>query len=408
MKGITHFLVGVATASCFPLAVRSAYDDKSYLILLGGLFGIMSDTLDFKFARYFWKHDYRVRITEDNLDPAAAAETIAKAIDEAAATGRPVRVKLDILRFSTNYYRTYAVMIDDRKKQVSCVIGPLKTMSHCMGRGENMPGEESKKRAVEKDGPIAVLEKFAKEAPALPNSMPVPTRGHVASFKADVNNTYYSDAEVGIFSGPDFEFIPQKDGRVRIDFIPWHRRWTHSITLGLLMGPIGFALFADWGALFAGNLAAFANPFAVNAFFISILAFWAHVFVDQTGHLGSNLFPPWTKFRSLGWRWCTSASPFPNLMVNYISAAIILWNMNAFAPAPVFTPPWAAGIPGGFTNMTYCILSLLNYVGVVIVLPLLFFYAIVRLYRHIYYKSRSIRLEEAFSGEDWAGGGGDM
>ena len=75
--------------------------------------------------------------------------------------------------------------------------------------------------------------------------MPVPTRGHVASFKADVNNTYYSDAEVGIFSGPDFEFIPQKDGRVRIDFIPWHRRWTHSITLGLLMGPIGFALFAD-------------------------------------------------------------------------------------------------------------------------------------------------------------------
>ena len=116
MKGITHFLVGVATASCFPLAVRSAYDDKSYLILLGGLFGIMSDTLDFKFARYFWKHDYRVRITEDNLDPAAAAETIAKAIDEAAATGRHVRVKLDILRFSTNYSRTYAVMIDDRKK----------------------------------------------------------------------------------------------------------------------------------------------------------------------------------------------------------------------------------------------------------------------------------------------------
>ena len=44
----------------------------------------------------------------------------------------------------------------------------------------------------------------------------------------------------------------------------------------------------------------------------------------------------------------------------------------------------------------------------VIVLPLLFLYAIVLLYRHIYYKSRSIRLEEAFSGEDWAGGGGDM
>ena len=408
MKGVTHFLVGVATASCFPLAVRSAYDDKSYLILLGGLFGIMCDTLDFKFARYFWKHDYRVRMTEDHLDPVAPAETIAKAIDEAAATGRSVHVKLDILRYSTNYYRTYSVLIDDRKKQVTCVIGPLKTMSHCMARGENMPGEEAKKRAVETEGPVAVLEKFAKEAPGLPHSMPTPTLSHVATFKADLNNTYYSDTEVGIFSGPDFDFRPQKDGRIRMDFIPWHRRWTHSVTLGLLMGPIGFSMFANWNAWLAGNLTAFATPYAVNAFFISILAFWAHVLVDQTGHLGSNLLPPFTKFRSLGWQWCTSGSPFANLMVNYISVAVILWNMNVYAPTPIFTLPWANGISGEWTNMAYCLISLLNYMAVVIALPLLVFYLIVRLYRRLYYGSRQIRLEEAFTGEDWVGGGGDM
>lgn len=408
MKGITHFLTGVATASCFPLAIQTAFDEKAYLMVLGGVCGIMSDTLDFKFARYFWKHDYRVRLTEDNLDPRLPAEIMAKAIDEAAATGRPVRVKLDIDRVSTSYYRTYAVMVDDDHKEVTCCIGPLKTMSHCMARGENMPGDAAKKSAIEKNGPIAVMETLAKEAPALPDSMPVPTRAFTASFKSDVNNTYYCDAEVGIFSGPDFEFAPQKDGKVRIDFIPWHRRWTHSVTLGLLMGPIGFALFANWGALAAGDLRLFANPFAVAAFFIGILAFWSHVLVDQTGHLGSNLFPPWTKTRSLGWKWCTSASPFSNLMVNYISVSIILWNINAYAPAPVFTLPWAGGLSGGFGNAAYYLVSLLNYASVVVALPLMVMYLIVRIYRRIYYASRQIRLEEAFSGEDWSGGGGDM
>jgi len=87
MKGITHFLTGVATATCFPLAVQSAYTDKTFLIALGGFFGVLCDTLDFKFARYFWKHDYRVRLTEDHLDPREPAETIARAIDQAAETG---------------------------------------------------------------------------------------------------------------------------------------------------------------------------------------------------------------------------------------------------------------------------------------------------------------------------------
>ncbi len=408
MKGITHFLTGVATASCFPLAVQTAFTDKSYLMVLGGVCGILCDTLDFKFARYAWKHDYRVRLTEDNLDPRLPAETIAKALDEAAQTGKPVRVKLDILRYSTNYYRTYVVMIDDQRKEVTCTIGPLKTMSHSMARGENMPSDSARRKAIESKGPVAVLEQLARETPGLPDSMPEENISHVAKFTADVHNTYYLDTEVGIFSGPDYEFARQKDGRVRIDFIPWHRRWTHSLTLGLSLGPIGFTLFANWSALFAGNVAAFANPYAISAFFIAILAFWSHVFVDQTGHLGSNLFPPWTHLRSQGWKWCTSASPFSNQMVNYLSLSIILWNLNAYAPKAVFTLPWARGISGDFSNPLYYLVSLLNYAAVCVALPLLIIYLIVRIYRRRHYASRQYQLEEGYTSEDFAGGAGDL
>ena len=86
MKGITHFLTGVATASCFPLAIQTAFADKSFLMLYGGFCGILPDTLDFKFARYFWKVDHVVNMTEDHLDAKLAAETVAQSIDEAAAS----------------------------------------------------------------------------------------------------------------------------------------------------------------------------------------------------------------------------------------------------------------------------------------------------------------------------------
>ncbi len=67
MKGISHFLAGLAAATFIPGVVESAAQG-SYLILLGGLFGLLPDTLDFKFARYF---DRAEAIDPDpaNLDP---------------------------------------------------------------------------------------------------------------------------------------------------------------------------------------------------------------------------------------------------------------------------------------------------------------------------------------------------
>ena len=54
MKGISHFITGVALATFFP-EVAQAGAHGSLLPMLGGIGGILPDTLDFKFARYFEK-----------------------------------------------------------------------------------------------------------------------------------------------------------------------------------------------------------------------------------------------------------------------------------------------------------------------------------------------------------------
>jgi hypothetical protein len=51
MKGIAHFVTGVAIATFFPEVVESAAQG-SLLPMLGGVAGILPDTLDFKFVRY--------------------------------------------------------------------------------------------------------------------------------------------------------------------------------------------------------------------------------------------------------------------------------------------------------------------------------------------------------------------
>ena len=53
MKGIAHFLTGVAVASFFPEIVYGASQNLSFGPVLGGIAGLLPDTIDFKVARYF-------------------------------------------------------------------------------------------------------------------------------------------------------------------------------------------------------------------------------------------------------------------------------------------------------------------------------------------------------------------
>ncbi|NTU66074.1 MAG: hypothetical protein HGB05_22385 [Chloroflexi bacterium] len=117
MKGISHFLAGVAAATFVPGVVESAAQG-SYLIVLGGLFGLLPDTLDFKFARYFEQH---VNIDPDpaNLDPQIMASAVA------AETGKAIRVQLHNIPLGPNRWRQYRIRFDSERNEIVVTIGPI-------------------------------------------------------------------------------------------------------------------------------------------------------------------------------------------------------------------------------------------------------------------------------------------
>lgn len=130
--------------------------------------------------------------------------------------------------------------------------------------------------------------------------------------------------------GPSFEF--RREGEeVEISFLPWHRRWSHSLTLaglfgltcGLLFGPL-----AGW---------------------VAAVAFATHVLEDQLGHLGSNLWWPFTDRRSNGLRLMHSGDPLPNFVTVLVACGLILYNLNRFAAPSPFDGSlfllWAVFVP---------------------------------------------------------------
>lgn len=368
MKGITHFLCGVMIASFFPLAVEASLTEKSLIIILGGLFGLLADPIDFRSARYLWKINYEIMLDDKDPDPRIVADIVSNAINEAYDKKKMVTVKFHTLKISANYYRTYSVIIDEVKKMVICEIGPLKTLGQAMGKGHH-PWSKINKRAV-------------------------------AFFKPDVINTYFRKTDVQIFSGPDLAFVPEGN-HIRIDFIAWHRRWSHSFTMGAAFAPIGMLLFADWNSLFNGRVDLFFSPLSITAFFISMFAYWGHVVVDQMGYLGSNLFYPFTTKRKPGLGWTSSGGVIENFFTNYICTFMIIWNLNAYAPKPAFTMPLGELVGGNFSDPVYYALSLINYVLLYIVLPLGIIYGIVLYLRKMEKVTTDTAMEEGvdISGE---------
>jgi membrane-bound metal-dependent hydrolase YbcI (DUF457 family) len=108
--------------------------------------------------------------------------------------------------------------------------------------------------------------------------------------------------------------------RVEIDFIPWHRQYSHSLFMALLFGVICGALF---------------GPLAGIVGFGGVLA---HILEDQLGYLGSNLFWPLTKVRTTGARLIHALDPVPNFFTVGTSIYLILFNLDRFSAEPRLDP----------------------------------------------------------------------
>ena len=277
MKGIAHFLAGIAAATFVPGVVASAAQG-SYLIALGGFFGLLPDTLDFKFARYFEK---AAAVDPDpaNPDPQAIADQIATLIDRAAESGQPVRAQLHSLKLGPDRWRQYTVRFDSTRNEVAVRIGPIVNVSQ----------------------------------------MPIRQAG-ISSYKstkvtAKLVYTYDGELNVDIFGGPSFAFVPKPHG-VEVQFLPWHRAWSHSITLAALLG------------LLAGLIGG-----SVQAGLVAALGMSAHILEDQLGYLGSNLWWPFTPERSAGLKLIHSGDAIPNFLAVWTALQLILFNLDRFSAA---------------------------------------------------------------------------
>jgi membrane-bound metal-dependent hydrolase YbcI (DUF457 family) len=296
VKGIAHFAAGVAVATFFPEVVHTASQSLSFGPMLGGVAGLLPDTLDFKLVRYLVPMDEEIDpaqlISSAGLpDPQAIAERIAAAMNRAFETGERAVVQLHTVKLGAGLWRQYSVAFDQAHQQVLVRIGPVVTTGLVSYPTSEIPGLKLGRAQVQ----------------------------------GRIQPTYDAETTIDIFSGPSMAFERVGDA-LKVTFVPWHRIWTHSLVMVLLIGALGALIAPVYGAVLA-------------------LAMLAHIVADQMGHLGSNLFFPLSRRRTQGWRLMRSGDAVPNLLVVWLSLACILLNLDRFSQASVIpVGPYVLGV----------------------------------------------------------------
>ncbi|QHI67925.1 metal-dependent hydrolase [Tichowtungia aerotolerans] len=282
MKGIAHFISGVTVASFCPWAVETAQNGNPAYFILGAVAGILPDTVDFKFYRFFYSHDIQIEPHPDQLDPQPVADAVAKAV-LLAAEGRRTTLKLATIKMDADNWRQYRVRIDPEAGEVRVQFGPIVSTG---------------------------------QVPQ-PDSLPEPRSVGVAKFNAPILQSCETTYTVDIFDGPSFAFQRNEAGEVDVDFLPWHRNWSHSLTVGLALA--GMASIWTWkaGVVIAG-------------------AYMVHVIEDQMGHMGSNILFPFTKKRLPGFKMMHSGDAFPNFVGVWFCCLLIFWNIYMAVENPLY------------------------------------------------------------------------
>lgn len=289
MKGISHFITGVALATFFPEVVRHAAAG-GLLPMLGGIGGILPDTLDFKFARYWEKFDLEIDPGPDP-DAGAIADALVRAMQRAYETGKDCNVVTHTIRMGADLWRQYAIQFVPDSGELAVRIGPLVTT-----------------------GQVPFLGSEPAEAQEVRRRVNVP-----------LVNTYSEEYRVDIFSGPTFRFA-REDDQLVVHFLDWHHRWTHSLLLAAFVGAIIALVLGcvgvNWSTAIWGGV-------------VTVLGYCGHVLEDQLGHMGSNLFWPISTKRLPGLGIIHAGDAIPNFLTVWTSVALVLLNLDRFSLKPL-------------------------------------------------------------------------
>jgi membrane-bound metal-dependent hydrolase YbcI (DUF457 family) len=306
MKGIIHFLTGVAVATCFPEVLDLARAG-SLLPVVGGVAGLLPDTLDFRFVRYWERFD--VEVDPASVGAEGVADALAAAMRGAYEGDTPQRAIVHTVRLGANRWRRYTLRFDAARREVGVRAGPVVTTGQV----------------------------------AYPGSEPEDAAWAVRHLDFPFISPYSDVYHVDIFTGPSFRFErePNVEGegaadRLVVHFLDWHHRWTHSLILALL---VGLVLGAAVGLLWGWDLGLMASA-------VAGLAFAAHVVEDQLGHMGSNLFWPLTRRRIPGLGLLHASDAAPNVLAVWTALAVILFNLDRLG-GPGLLPSYYMGLVVG-------------------------------------------------------------
>lgn len=299
VKGIAHFVTGVALATFFPEVVERGAGG-SILPVLGGIAGVLPDTLDFKFLRYFQRYDLEIDPGPEP-DPKRIAERVVGATRRAYESGERQRVMLHTVRLGPDLWRRYTLRFDPEQSEIVVRAGPIVDTGQVPVPGSEPEDAEEARIAV--GVPMARI--------------------------------YDAEVAVDIFNGPSFTF-ERRDDQLHVHFLEWHRRWSHSFTLAAAMSLGAAAVAAPIELLFSGALT--RTPLWVGL--VVELGLVGHILEDQLGYMGSNLFFPFTRDRTPGLGLLRSGDAIPNFLTVWTSLVLILFNLDRFSDQPQLSPWW--------------------------------------------------------------------
>ncbi len=285
MKGITHFMTGIAVATFFGKAVEMAATQKSWILVLGGAFGMLADTLDFKLYTFLSKEEYDIDPDPLHPDTDKMASIIGEAIEKAYDENRMIKIKCHTVRVGADLWRQYVIKFDPEKGEVVVIMNPIVSMSQVPYLGTE------------------------------------PKENRIGRYKLRVPliETHGRPTVVDILSGPQIGFKRVGEA-VQVEFIPFHRTWTHSFFVGFLC------------AAAAAVIASFAAGWEIGWYYgvVALAAFWAHLISDFSGYMGASFYWPFWKKRTRGLKWFKSQDPHSNFIFNYSCLMVAVWNVNRF------------------------------------------------------------------------------
>ena len=242
-----------------------------------------------RFARYWEKFDVEI---DPGLEPDAdaIADALVEAMRAAYEERKDCNVIAHTIRLGADLWREYAIRFDPESGEIGVRVGQLVNTGQVPYTG------------TEPDGAVEVVRQVG-----------VP-----------MVHTYSDVYKVNIFSGPTFRFAREGNDLV-VRFLYSHHRSTHSLVLALGVGVILGALLA----LFAGPMNGLWGGI------LTWLGFSGHILEDQMGHMGSNLFWPFTRKRIPGPGLIHAGDAIPNFLTVWTSLVLILFNLDRFSAQPI-------------------------------------------------------------------------